>query len=106
MTTREFRLGDEPFLLQMLMEAAYSPNEERPTIDKAWIEPRIKQWLDGLGARSGDIAVIAFEENIPIGAAWCRLFEPENIIGQVGYVSDNILTIAIGVIPEKRGYGV
>jgi GNAT superfamily N-acetyltransferase len=106
MTTREFRPGDEPFLLQMLMEAAYFPSEERPTIDKARIEPRIRQWLDDFGVISGDIGVIALERNIQIGAAWCRLFNPENIVGQVGYLSNDIPAIAIGVVPEKRSRGV
>ena len=89
------------------MEAAYSPTQEKPSLEIARGDARIKQWLDNLGDRGGDIALVAENmDTLSVGAIWCRTFQADQIAGEVGYVSGAIPTIAIGVEPDKRDHGV
>ena len=89
------------------MEAAYSPTQEKPSLKIAREDARIKQWLDNLGYQQRDIALVAEDmDTLPVGAIWCRIFQADQIVGEVGYVSNAIPAIAIGVEPDKRDQGV
>ena len=100
------RSPDMAFLLEMLLEAAYPPTASRPSTGEALSEPRLQQWLQNFGTRNGDFAVVAYQEDLPIGAAWCRVFDGQDVDGIVGVVDEGIPAIAIAVRPEYRGRGV
>ena len=91
----------------MLIEAAYSPTQEKPSFETAYEDGRIRQWLDNFSYREGDIALIAEDtDTVPVGAVLCRIFHANQFIGEVGYVNDFIPAIAIGVAPERRNQGI
>jgi len=54
--------------------------------------------------RPGDTAVIALEGGFPVGAAWYRVFGPEE--PGYGFVDERTPELAIAVVPSKRGHGV
>jgi ribosomal protein S18 acetylase RimI-like enzyme len=95
---------DPNFLLDMLLEAAYPPGSH-PDRSTASQEPRIRQWLDGFGERHGDLAMIAYDGVLPVGAAWCRLFDT-SAIGMVGITNQDTPSLAVGVYPRYRQQGV
>lgn len=100
------QLPDMAFLLSMLLEAAYPPTERRPSNEEALRDPRIQQWLLDFGKVLGDLAVVAYDGDQPIGAAWCRVFDREQVHGIVGVVDEDIPALAIGVRSAYRGQGV
>ncbi|SRR5579883_2275711 len=106
MQIRRTTASDLDFLLQMLLEAAFHPMAARPDSKDARNDPRLSQWIAGFGERKGDIGLIANNGNESIGAAWCRLFSPTKIIGNVGYCGPDIPCLAIAVDPKYRAQGI
>jgi ribosomal protein S18 acetylase RimI-like enzyme len=94
--------SDLPFIKLMLYEAANKPGETWPPFEENINEPRnLRFWL-GWG-RSGDIGVVASDGDVPIGAAWIRHFEGE----ELSPIDDPAIPVlAIGVEEPYRGNGV
>jgi ribosomal protein S18 acetylase RimI-like enzyme len=86
----------------MLYEALYVPNGQpafpREIIHEPWIRRYVEQW--GL---PDDLGCIALDGNIPIGAAWSRLFPEDN--PSFGYVNPMTPEISIALSPEYRRRG-
>ncbi|MEW5592027.1 GNAT family N-acetyltransferase [Peribacillus frigoritolerans] len=93
---------DLDFLTDMMYEAIHIP-ENKPPKEELLNLPHIKKYSEGWG-RTGDRAIIAFEDNFPVGAAWYRLFA-ENQKGY-GYVDDKTPELGIAVINKVRGKGI
>ncbi|TKH08976.1 N-acetyltransferase, partial [Peribacillus simplex] len=85
---------DLDFLTDMMYEAIHIL-ENKPPKEKLLNLPHIKKYSEGWG-RKGDRAIIAFEDSLPVGAAWYRLFA-ENQKGY-GYVDDKTPELGIAVI--------
>ena len=66
-------------------------------------ETSSERYLDGWGRR-GDIGVIAEMAGAPCGAAWVRLFAPEER-GDGVIARPDTPELAIGVEPAQRGRG-
>ncbi|MBW4673488.1 MAG: GNAT family N-acetyltransferase [Desmonostoc geniculatum HA4340-LM1] len=96
---------DEPFLWQMLYEAAHMGNEVNLTVQDAMNHPDLAKYVKNWGCKD-DIGFVAILEssNQPVGAAWLRLFTGDN--KGYGYISDRIPELAIAVLPEHRNQGI
>ncbi|WP_449622301.1 N-acetyltransferase family protein [Robertmurraya sp. Marseille-Q9965] len=90
------------FLTDMMYESIHIP-ENKPTKEELLNLPHLKKYSEGWG-RTGDRAIIAFEANVPVGAAWYRLFKEEQ--KSYGYVDDNTPELGIAVINKARGKGI
>jgi ribosomal protein S18 acetylase RimI-like enzyme len=107
-TVRSATKDDEPFLWEMLYEAAHWGPEEttpKPPLDELLSEPGLSRYLEGWG-RKNDFAVVAREtgDGGRIGAAWYRTF-PKRDHGY-GFVDETTPEIALAVAPDRRGAGV
>ncbi len=99
-TVRPATVEDEPFLWEMLAEAA------RETSVRAVAEnPGTARYVEGWG-REGDLGFVAVASGggEPVGAAWLRLMRGEN--AGYGYVDDGTPELAIAIRPEMRGAGI
>lgn len=96
---------DEPFLWEMLCEAAHLGEEEESTVQAAKNQPELAKYVQGWG-RAGDIGLVASlaNGNQLIGAAWLRLFTLQN--QGYGFVDEATPELAIAVLSEHRGKGV
>jgi ribosomal protein S18 acetylase RimI-like enzyme len=88
---------DESILLPMLMHAAHESS-----IQNVRSNPDLFRYIKDWG-RSGDLGFVAVD-NIPIGAAWLRLFSSED--RGFGYVDDRTPELAFAVLPEYRAQGI
>jgi GNAT superfamily N-acetyltransferase len=61
--------------------------------------PMLATYRDGWGA-PGDLGVVAEEDGVAIGAAFCRL------VHGYGFVDERTPEVGIGIEPEWRGRGV
>ena len=103
-TLRPAAPGDLPFLHEMLLEAAYPLGPPQPAIDEARADPLIARYIEAWG-RAGDAALIAVDEHgRPIGAAWHRVFRPEE--PGFGFIDCATPEITIAVVPRHRLHGV
>ena len=98
---------DEPFLWQMLYDAAHLHDEEDMSLPVLKKHPQLGKYVRDWG-REGDLGFVAIaneiDANNKIGAAWLRLF-PSTDPGY-GYLDDRIPELAIAVLPQYRGQGV
>lgn len=98
---------DEPFMWEMLYEAAHWASEEpgpKPSPEELLSDDRLRRYLEGWG-KEGDFAVVALNaEGGRIGAAWYRLF-PASAPGY-GFVDAATPEIALAAVPDRRGTGV
>jgi GNAT superfamily N-acetyltransferase len=102
------RLGevsDLPLLYLMLYEAAAANPAIRQLDREAALSlPQVRKYVEGWG-RTGDLAVVAAEQTgRQLGAAWYRLFTPQD--PAYGFVSDDIPEVTIGVVDDARGRGI
>jgi ribosomal protein S18 acetylase RimI-like enzyme len=86
---------DVRFLRDMLVHAYYW----RARVPGSLVSRYVRGW-----GRPGDTAVIALEGGFPVGAAWYRVFGPEE--PGYGFVDERTPELAIAVVPSKRGHGV
>jgi ribosomal protein S18 acetylase RimI-like enzyme len=98
-------IADEPFLWEMLFEAAHLAAEGATSLDAAKNSPILSRYVKGWG-REGDMGVMAIAPQTEqrIGAVWVRLW-PEGDRG-FGFVQPEIPELAIAVLPEHQGRGV
>jgi ribosomal protein S18 acetylase RimI-like enzyme len=89
--------GDEPFMRSMLAHAyAWRVNAFETEIP-------LSRYVDNWG-RPGDVAVIAHETGNRVGAAWLRIFGPDE--PGYGYVDDTTPELSIAVVPSRRRHGL
>ena len=101
---RKAREEDEPFLCEMLYEAATWRPGSRSSPEAVLSDPRIAVYITGWG-RAGDEGLVAEEATgEPLGAAWYRLF-PEQAHG-FGFVDARTPEMTIAVRREFRGRGI
>ena len=98
-TVRPAIKEDEPFLWEMLAEAA-----QRPAVRNVMENPStaryVEDWMD-----EKDLGFIAIsKDGHSVGAAWLRMLTDEN--RGYGYVDNNTPELSIAVRPEFRGAGV
>lgn len=102
---KESQGADIPFMREMLYEAVYwRPNPDKPSFEKGLACPGVSSALGNWGERDGDIAVIAFADSTPAGAAWLRLYTDEEHIR--GYIDRATPVLVIAVHKEYRLMGV
>ena len=87
----------------MSYEAATWRPGPRPPAESVLADPAIARYLRDWG-RDGDSAWIAEEGESPVGAAWYRLFPPDD--PGYGFVAADVPELSIAVVPEARGRGV
>jgi ribosomal protein S18 acetylase RimI-like enzyme len=97
--------ADLPFLRAMVYEAAFwRPGRPRPPLDEALADRALACYIDGWG-RVGDAGVIASDDaGEPVGAAWYRLFPPDE--PGFGFVDEGTPELSIAVVTQARGRGV
>jgi ribosomal protein S18 acetylase RimI-like enzyme len=98
-------ITDEPFLWEMLFEAAHLRDEGETNIDAAKNHPLLRRYVEGWG-REGDLGFVAIASatNPTVGAAWLRLWTgPEK---GFGWVADEVPELAIAVLPEHQNRGI
>lgn len=97
---------DIPFLWDMLYEIrslrCVREGKDLPSRDVLQT-PDLAKYVQDWG-RTNDRAFIAMNAQVPIGAAWYRLFTADN--KGYGYVDDNTPEIAIALLPDYRNKGV
>ena len=103
MIVRPATTADLDFLSAMLYEAATWRHRPRPPAETVLADPEIARYLCGWD-RHGDSALIAEEDDYPVGAAWYRLF-PEDDPGY-GFVATDVPELSIGVAADARGRGI
>lgn len=98
-------IADEPFLWEMLFEAAHLAEDGATSVDAAKNSPILSRYVKGWG-REGDMGVMAIapQTEQKIGAAWVRLWSEDD--RGFGFVQPEIPELAIAVLPEYRGQGV
>ncbi len=89
--------ADRDVLTAMLVLAAgWAGHPVDPTV------PELVRYVTGW-PRAGDLGVVA-EDGEPIGAAWLRVFAPDD--PGYGFVRADVPEISMAVAPEYRGRGV
>jgi ribosomal protein S18 acetylase RimI-like enzyme len=104
-TVRPVTTEDQPFLSEMLWEAAAVAEELRRLGKEASLaRPEVAKYLEGWGC-AGDFGVIAEDETGRLlGAAWARLFSADH--PGYGFIAGDIPELSIGVTDRARGRGV
>ncbi|GAA3013800.1 GNAT family N-acetyltransferase [Streptosporangium longisporum] len=97
--------GDADFLTDMLVAAVnWDPAREAVGRDRVLADHRTAHYVEGW-PRPGDLGVVAVEAGgRPVGAAWLRLFGPDD--PGYGFVSGDVPELSVGVLPSWRGRGV
>jgi len=88
---------DIPFLRDMLHHAYYWRENDPEAADP------VARYVVNFG-RPGDAAVIAIEEHRRVGAAWYRLFTPDE--PGFAFIDERTPEATIAVVPSMRGRGV
>jgi len=95
---------DQPFLREMLYEAATWRGEPCPPIDEVLARPEISLYLNAWG-RASDTALVAEDESGErLGAAWYRLFTPD--AHGYGFIDSSVPELTVAVRGAARGRGV
>lgn len=103
-TYRQIYKDDHPFLREMLYEAVFVPEEERPLpfsiIDLPEISKYIDNWNDNF-----DFGLIALYRDEPVGAIWCRLFTEDH--KGYGYIDNETPEVSMAIKENfrNRGFG-
>lgn len=104
MNIRPATVADADFLKKMLYEAAtWNPDWPREQVIEALADPLLERFHRDWG-RAGDTGVIAELDDVPVGAAWFRLFsaaEPGH-----GFVDEQTPELGIAVEPLHRRKGI
>lgn len=96
---------DEPFLWQMLFEAAHLAEEGETSVQAAMNNPQLAKYVRNWGRKNDfGFGAIDLETQQKIGAVWLRLF-PDTDRGY-GYIDDRTPELAIAVLPAYRGQGI
>lgn len=101
---RSLTQEDEPFLWQMLYEAAHVAEEGESTVQAVVNHPLIAKYVKNWGRANDQGFAAELNGSQPVGAAWLRLFAGDD--KGFGWVDDTIPELAIAVLPEYRNQGV
>lgn len=105
MKIRRGILQDLPFLEQMLFEAFFwDAGWERPEMKEFLRQSPFCELLKDWGKRSGDVAVIAEQTGISVGAAWYRFWTDDHHF--YGYVDADTPELGIAVNANHRSQGI
>jgi ribosomal protein S18 acetylase RimI-like enzyme len=88
---------DVPFLRDMLHHAYYWRENDPEAADP------VARYVANFGRR-GDAAVIAIEEHRRVGAAWYRLFTPDE--PGFAFLDERTPEVSIAAVPSMRGRGI
>lgn len=103
MNIRICTTADLDFLQMMLFEACFwDPAADRSQPAEFMQLPVIKKILHGWG-RQADFGLIAETDNVPIGAAWYRLWTKQD--HSFGFVDENTPELGIALLPAYRSKG-
>jgi ribosomal protein S18 acetylase RimI-like enzyme len=95
---------DVEFLKTMLYEAArWNPDWPREPIEEVLEEPTLRRYHEGWG-RPGDGGAVAELDDLPVGAAWYRVFTADE--PGYGFVDEKIPELSIAVVPLHRRKGI
>ncbi|MBD8033334.1 MULTISPECIES: GNAT family N-acetyltransferase [Solibacillus] len=86
----------------MVYESAFVPEGQKPFPRTILNEPSVSKYVEGWGKQSGDIGLIAENEQQAIGAIWLRLFDE----AQKGFGNAETPEIGIAILKEFRGKGI
>ncbi|HEY7105796.1 MAG TPA: GNAT family N-acetyltransferase [Acidimicrobiia bacterium] len=100
-STRTATASDLPLLQSAVVDAAFPPSP-RPPVDEALRAPHVARMIDDW-PRPGDAGVIAMRGRSAVGAAWYRLFDPEELRSQ--YAEPDVPELAIAIARHHRGQG-
>ena len=90
------------FFMDMHYESIYIL-EGKPSKHELLNAPNIKKYSEEWG-RKGDRALVALIDDIPIGAAWYRLFDKSN--KGYGYVDNKTPELGIAILPDFKQKGI
>ena len=101
---RQASINDYHFLREMLYEALFVPEGEKPFPKSILDLPEISKYTENW-ASPGDFGIIAGDGDEPVGAVWGRLFKSNN--RGYGYIDDKTpeLTMAVKNSYRNRGIG-
>ncbi len=104
-TIRPITPKDEPFLWEMLYEAAHMGEEGNLTVQDAMNHPDLAKYVQDWGLKDdmGFVATLVSSNQL-VGAVWLRLLTSEN--QGYGYIDDQTPELAIAVLPEYRNQGI
>lgn len=103
-TVRPLTSSDEPFLWDALYYSVYvRPGDEPPERDIVKL-PKLACAVEDWMSNPGDVGFGAFDDGIPVGAAWLRLWNDER--HGYGYINDEIPSLGIAMVPGYRGKGI
>jgi ribosomal protein S18 acetylase RimI-like enzyme len=101
---RPARADDLLFLEEMMVVASnWDPGRPFLPLDRLLEDEHMRRYFEGWG-RPGDVAIIAEEADLPLGATW-RRFYPSAAPGY-GFIAETIPEVSIGVRAESRGRGI
>ena len=104
MNIRPAAKDDVEFLKTMLYEAArWNPDWPREPIEEVLEEPTLRRYHEGWG-RAGDGGAVAELDDLPVGAAWYRVFTADE--PGYGFVDEKIPELSIAVVPLHRRKGI
>ena len=95
---RELTAADHRVLWLMLMHAAHE-SSIMAVESNSDLARYASNWR-----RAGDIGTVAEAGDLPIGAAWLRLWSKDD--RGYGYIADDIPELAIALLPDYRGQGI
>jgi ribosomal protein S18 acetylase RimI-like enzyme len=96
---------DEPFLWEMLFEAAHLAEDGETSVQAAMNNPQLAKYVRNWGQKNDlGFGAIDLETQQKIGAVWLRLFP--NTDRGYGYINDRIPELAIAILPPYRGQGI
>jgi GNAT superfamily N-acetyltransferase len=94
---------DAPFLREMLLAALFWRGDNELPEDFVLHHPNVEMYHAQWG-RKGDVAFVAVDEAVPVGAVWCRTFT-DDIHGD-GFIDEATPELAIAVVASHRGRGI
>ena len=99
----EIKESDYKFLREILYEALFIPEGEKP-YDKSVIDlPEISKYIDNWGIK-GDFGIIVRDNEALVGAIWGRLFKKTN--QGYGFVDENTPELSMAIRSEYRNQGL
>lgn len=102
---RPIKANDEPFLSEILYQALYIPSGASPLPRDIILRPELAKYYQDWGWEGDRGLIAALEQSqIPVGAAWLRLFASNN--PGYGYIDDHTPELSIALLPKYRGQGI
>ena len=101
---RVLQVREEYFLKEMLYEALFVPDGQKPFHPSILENPNIRKYISNWGRDDNDIAIVAMRQDQLIGAIWGRSFKLSN--SGYGYVDDHTPEISMAVKEGFRNMGI